>query len=679
MLTFSFEQRLFFIGLLTAASLVIYGVTVPESEPAPWRSRTMAQTAVLPSFPDPLDVDSKESPVDVGTEPRARSTPGQDSGAPGLDQQSSVQHVDARITGSDFAANKTDATGTTCTRSSPDTASSAPPSSTDDAFDNESVALAHAERRCTGEGSTDTSTNSPVSDHRRNASRDQRSKPHSENPARVIGPTSRGPSIHGPAVRGPSVHLPDHDRSDATLRPATQLQARAFPSLEEGIDDLNDMFASAYWILVLGGLAGMILGSDDNDSESSSVSSFLRRILSPSAPRFFTRKTKDGDEKPQQPPASAAANTAATDPDAAGTESEEGTRASAPGQRPKLFAGMNTRKKNQRLFDPEKVPVYDPSETSNTSDDPSRASEGPPRTAPSAPEASGTPALRPTGNRRYRVTRVVDHIAAVHSPSISDGAHAHADEALGAQDNDDFVDRSGTPTHPHVPGRDQASATGSPSANPRPARSPLGAGPHPSRPPQRRSSDNAQRSDADPKHSDASGDHGAPDDRGALDDHGAGDCEPSQRNKSAGFVFGGTSFPTGLGGLTLPSDSNSSLKRRTYSGIHTDGPFPEINDLRAWREIERLGAKQAYMRVTSDVMDPEITRGSVVSLRPSDVFAGESVYAFRMWEAFYVARLLRLPENRVRVLPANPVYQPFVLNLATQDVELKGRVTGLFL
>ena len=720
MLTFSFEQRLFVIGLLAAVSLVIYAATVPENDPPPWHTTTMTQTAVIPAVPEPLNLQQPESAqttdavqgadLDRGYLREGGSMKGAGSSAAQRSQHTAI--TDTEAMGADAAA-----TDKSCTPAS---------------LVDEPAAFAATESPCVAETIMDQATSlaEPV---RQDAARDDldsgKLSPGEFGPgelgARESSPREALSVQHAVSAIGPTDPTV-HDDPSVKTQPGQHLQARSLPSFQEGIDDMNDMFISAYWILVLGGLTGMLLGSGDDDSKSSSVSSFLQRILSPSAPRFFTRKTDDADR--QEAPSEA-------------DEENNAAPRSSPGEKPKLFAGMKAGK-TKRLFNPNDVPVYHPadralynrsdapetfstpdtsdtSETSNTSsasqdhagtaahsaaetprvsphsqqppggDSPADVAELPQEAAASSgsTESSGalsgdpgdetdlrasangrrqpgpvhtaqqlhrTPVLRSVGNRRYAVERVVDHIVAVQSLAVSGGADGPPSGTSEALD----PARSDCP----LPDTD---ATGT--------RSPLRVAPHPSRPPQRRPGTSARFDLTDPRPSDASEDGDAEE---TISSKGT---RSSKGTQSSGLLSGGSSFPIGLRSMALPGDSDSCLKRHTYSGIHTDGPFPEINDLRAWREIERSGAKQAYMRVTSDVMDPEITRGSVVSLRPSDVFAGESVYAFRMWEAFYVARLLRLPDNQVRVLPVNTIYKPFVLNLATQDVELKGRVTGLFL
>lgn len=87
------------------------------------------------------------------------------------------------------------------------------------------------------------------------------------------------------------------------------------------------------------------------------------------------------------------------------------------------------------------------------------------------------------------------------------------------------------------------------------------------------------------------------------------------------------------------------------------------------------GNERPYtFRMVSDFMEPEIPRHAQVLATPTDQFRDDAVYAFRLGETFYIARVMRLPDWRLRVLPANDAYRPFTLSLRSADIAVLGRV-----
>ena len=87
------------------------------------------------------------------------------------------------------------------------------------------------------------------------------------------------------------------------------------------------------------------------------------------------------------------------------------------------------------------------------------------------------------------------------------------------------------------------------------------------------------------------------------------------------------------------------------------------------------GNERPYtFRMVSDFMEPEIPRHAQVLATPTDQFRDDAVYAFRLGDTFYIARVMRLPDWRLRVLPANDAYRPFTLSLYTADIAVLGRV-----
>ena len=92
------------------------------------------------------------------------------------------------------------------------------------------------------------------------------------------------------------------------------------------------------------------------------------------------------------------------------------------------------------------------------------------------------------------------------------------------------------------------------------------------------------------------------------------------------------------------------------------------------------GNERPYtFRMVSDFMEPEIPRHAQVLATPTDQFRDDAVYAFRLGDTFYIARVMRLPDWRLRVLPANDAYRPFTLSLHTADIAVLGRVFAVVL
>ncbi len=90
------------------------------------------------------------------------------------------------------------------------------------------------------------------------------------------------------------------------------------------------------------------------------------------------------------------------------------------------------------------------------------------------------------------------------------------------------------------------------------------------------------------------------------------------------------------------------------------------------------GNEQPYIfRMVSDFMELEIPRHAQVLAMPTDQFRDDAVYAFRLGDTFYIARVMRLPDWRLRVLPANDAYCPFTLSLRTADIAVLGRVFAI--
>ena len=102
-------------------------------------------------------------------------------------------------------------------------------------------------------------------------------------------------------------------------------------------------------------------------------------------------------------------------------------------------------------------------------------------------------------------------------------------------------------------------------------------------------------------------------------------------------------------------------------------PFDAFRFSRRWlREQGLEPALLSSIKVMGDSMDPLLRDGDEILVDRTPRAFREGVYVLRLGEVLHVKRVQAGPPGRLRLISANPAYEP--LEVALDEVELVGRV-----
>jgi phage repressor protein C with HTH and peptisase S24 domain len=105
----------------------------------------------------------------------------------------------------------------------------------------------------------------------------------------------------------------------------------------------------------------------------------------------------------------------------------------------------------------------------------------------------------------------------------------------------------------------------------------------------------------------------------------------------------------------------------------TEAPFDTFRFSRRWLREQGLAAGMlSAIRVSGDSMEPLLRDGDEILVDRSPQPFREGIHVLRMGDVLHVKRVQAGPPGRVRLISANPAYEPVKVSL--DEIEVIGRV-----
>jgi phage repressor protein C with HTH and peptisase S24 domain len=152
---------------------------------------------------------------------------------------------------------------------------------------------------------------------------------------------------------------------------------------------------------------------------------------------------------------------------------------------------------------------------------------------------------------------------------------------------------------------------------------------------------------------------------------------------SMDYALNGISDESGDWETALPQLSRDQVRIPIYDIVVSAGSGREVlrEEPISWatfpalyvRELGEASSLQ-MISVEGDSMEPDLRSGDKVIFDSSATQPRDGMYVVRLGDQLLVKRLRIVAAGRVELVSSNPIYQPFTVDLARDDFEIKGRV-----